>query len=189
MEARERKWQIEEFASAVESRLSSWPRLCDRGLRVAIVGSGPLGLSCARFLAQCGYEVVVYESQEGPGGLMRDEVRDSAELLAQFDEMLGAMLEEAGIQVVCGYEVDSVELAAIAVWFDVVYIATGTSLGRFGLKVNQQRAAADSIVHAGDFPNVIVNGPRLDNPSDAKVSVEVGEAVAFEIESMSKRTW
>src|SRR5215470_10979748 len=40
-----------------------------RGERVAVVGAGPAGLGCAAELAQLGYEVVVFEAAEVPGGL------------------------------------------------------------------------------------------------------------------------
>lgn len=39
------------------------------GRSVAIVGSGPAGLSCASYLARLGYAVTVYDSREKPGGL------------------------------------------------------------------------------------------------------------------------
>lgn len=37
--------------------------------RVAVIGSGPAGLSCAATLAQKGFETIVYEKKELPGGL------------------------------------------------------------------------------------------------------------------------
>jgi glutamate synthase (NADPH/NADH) small chain len=40
------------------------------GKRVAIVGAGPAGMACAEQLVQKGYQVVIYESKPGPGGLL-----------------------------------------------------------------------------------------------------------------------
>lgn len=40
------------------------------GHKVAIVGSGPAGLTCAGDLAKKGYEVTVYESLHRPGGVL-----------------------------------------------------------------------------------------------------------------------
>ena len=189
MNAYDRCLVMEEFVAEIDARLSSWPRMSKSGMRVAVVGSGPLGLSCSRFLAQCGHEVVVYESQQKPGGIMRSSALVDGVSEDALDRSLNALLAESGIQLVCGHEIDSVELAAIAVWYDVVYIATGTSLGRFGLTAQRQRSVTDALVHSGDYPNVIVNGSRVDNPSDIRTSVEAGEAVAFEIETLSNKVW
>jgi formate dehydrogenase (NADP+) beta subunit len=41
-----------------------------RGERVAIVGAGPAGLACAHDLAAYGYQPVVFEAQDRPGGMM-----------------------------------------------------------------------------------------------------------------------
>jgi phytoene dehydrogenase-like protein len=40
------------------------------GYRVAVVGAGPAGLSCAHFLGRLGYQVDVYEKADGPGGML-----------------------------------------------------------------------------------------------------------------------
>ena len=42
----------------------------DTGKKVAIVGSGPAGLTAASDLAELGYEVTVFESSETPGGML-----------------------------------------------------------------------------------------------------------------------
>jgi len=41
------------------------------GIRVAVIGSGPAGLSCAHDLALQGYEVTVFEAQSVAGGMLR----------------------------------------------------------------------------------------------------------------------
>ena len=41
------------------------------GIKVAVVGAGPAGLSCAHDLALLGYEVTVFESQSVAGGMLR----------------------------------------------------------------------------------------------------------------------
>lgn len=46
------------------------PKGKPNGKRVAIIGAGPAGLSCAEQLVQKGYQVVIYESKPGPGGLL-----------------------------------------------------------------------------------------------------------------------
>ncbi|HWQ10595.1 MAG TPA: NAD(P)-binding protein, partial [Holophaga sp.] len=46
-------------------------RGASKGKRVAVVGSGPAGLSAAYFLARLGYDCEVFESAPEPGGLLR----------------------------------------------------------------------------------------------------------------------
>ncbi len=46
------------------------------GRKVAVIGSGPAGLTCAYFLALKGYEVTVFEAQTKPGGLLRAAIPD-----------------------------------------------------------------------------------------------------------------
>jgi len=41
------------------------------GIKIAVIGSGPAGLSCAYYLASLGYEVTVFESQSVAGGMLR----------------------------------------------------------------------------------------------------------------------
>ena len=44
------------------------------GSRVAVVGAGPAGLACADFLSRRGAEVIVFEAQSYPGGLLADGI-------------------------------------------------------------------------------------------------------------------
>ncbi len=55
-----------------EAALEGWDRFVPRqnGQQIAVVGSGPAGLSCAHFLARRGYQVDVYEKAKGPGGML-----------------------------------------------------------------------------------------------------------------------
>ena len=48
---------------------NSNPRNTREKGRVAVVGAGPAGLSCAYYLGLKGYQVTIFEAQEGPGGM------------------------------------------------------------------------------------------------------------------------
>ena len=52
------------------------PKQPSTGKRVAVVGSGPAGLSCAYQLALAGHAVTVYEAHSKPGGMMRVGIPD-----------------------------------------------------------------------------------------------------------------
>lgn len=53
----------------LETGEQPFQRMTSNGKRVAVVGAGPAGLSCAHQLARLGYEVTVFEAREKSGGL------------------------------------------------------------------------------------------------------------------------
>lgn len=56
---------------AIEHGISVMPTEKRHGKKVAVVGGGPAGLSCAFFLARKGFPVTVFESKEKLGGVLR----------------------------------------------------------------------------------------------------------------------
>lgn len=61
------------------------------GLRVAIVGSGPAGLSCAYYLAREGHEVTIFEGLPQPGGMLRYGIPDYRLPPALLDREIAAI--------------------------------------------------------------------------------------------------
>ncbi len=93
--------------------------------KIAVVGSGPAGLSCAFFLAKNGYDVTVFEKEEKPGGVLRYGIPDyriPGEVLdAEIDRALSV-----GIQVKTNVNVGKDEsLDALIKEYDAVYLACG----------------------------------------------------------------
>ena len=74
------------------------------GRSVAVVGSGPAGLAAAAHLNRAGHEVVVYERDEGPGGLLRFGVPDF-KLEKHYIDRRIALLEEEGVRFSYGVDV------------------------------------------------------------------------------------
>jgi len=59
------------MADSIDDYLDCFPeRMPSNQIKVAVVGSGPSGLSNAYFLTMLGYEVTVFESEDKPGGMM-----------------------------------------------------------------------------------------------------------------------
>ena len=95
------------------------------GKRVAVVGAGPAGLSCAGELARLGYQATVFERNELPGGLstygivvMREPIRVSLEEV-EFIRKLGVEIR-TGVEV--GRDLAPEELLER---YDAVFIAAG----------------------------------------------------------------
>ena len=95
--------------------------------KVAIVGAGPAGLSCAYYLGkQAGYRCTIFESQEGPGGMAAYGIpsyRLPREVLAH--EV--SLVEKSGAKIRYGVKVgEDVSLEALAAkGYQAVFLAVG----------------------------------------------------------------
>lgn len=94
--------------------------------KVAIVGAGPAGLSCAHRLAQLGHDVVIFESNEKPGGLSEygiaayKTVNDFAQAEVDF------VLSIGGIALECGQKLGrDISLDMLREKFDAVFLSIG----------------------------------------------------------------
>src|SRR5205085_6960794 len=96
---------IEQIELAIVERAfaEGWivPEPPDRrtGKSVAVIGAGPAGLAAAAELNGGGHSVTVYESDEGPGGLLRFGVPD-AKLEKWIIDRRVDILQAEGIEVV-----------------------------------------------------------------------------------------
>ena len=72
--------------------------------KIAIIGAGPAGLSCAYFLARLGYKPEVFEAEERPGGMLTQTIpayRLPRETLAREIRMI----ERLGVQISTGVKI------------------------------------------------------------------------------------
>ena len=95
------------------------------GRKVACIGAGPASLGCAAELAQHGYEVVIFEKAEQPGGLntfgIADYKMDYATALAEIE-----WVKQLGVTIRCNTEVGrDVELATLFNDYDAVFMGVG----------------------------------------------------------------
>lgn len=76
----------------------------DYAEKIAVIGAGPAGLSCAYFLSNMGYPVTVFEKNEIPGGMLTVGIPsfrlDRAVVNAEID-----VLRAMGVEFKCGVEV------------------------------------------------------------------------------------
>ncbi len=97
------------------------------GKRVAIVGSGPAGLSCASSLRRMGHAVTVYEARSLPGGL--DTLGIAAyKISTEFVLSEIEMIRRIGIDIEFNHRVGAAELRALLEEYDAVFLGIG--LGR-----------------------------------------------------------
>ena len=106
------------------------PPVFRTGMKVAIIGSGPSGLSAADLLNQAGHSVTVFEKNEAIGGLLRFGIPDFKLAKNIIDRRI-ALFREEGIQfrtgTVVGKDVSTDELIRD---FDAILLAMGSELPR-----------------------------------------------------------
>jgi NADPH-dependent glutamate synthase beta subunit-like oxidoreductase/formate hydrogenlyase subunit 6/NADH:ubiquinone oxidoreductase subunit I/ferredoxin len=97
------------------------------GRRVAVIGSGPTGMSTAYYLAIAGHEVTVFERDPAPGGMLRYGIPQYRLPKVEVLEGEYAAVTELGVKVVCNmalgrdFTIDDLQNQG----FDAVAVAIG----------------------------------------------------------------
>jgi len=100
--------------------------------RVAVVGSGPAGLTCAADLAKMGYSVVLFESLHSTGGVLRygiPEFRLPKAIVDEEVEYVKSLGVEIRVNTLVGKTVSVDELFRDG--FDAIFLGTGAGLPHF----------------------------------------------------------
>lgn len=102
------------------------PRCAEpKGKRVAIIGAGPAGLAAAYYLQRDGFECVVVDDHEEPGGMLRYGVTE-AKLPRDVLSAEIAQIERLGVRFRLGIRVGTaISMEEVRKQFDAVFIAVG----------------------------------------------------------------
>ena len=119
--------------------------------KIAIIGSGPAGLSAAQQLNRAGHFVTVYERDNKIGGLLRYGIPDFKMEKNIIDRRLKILIEE-GIKFKCNIEVGkTITVNELEDEFDSIVIAVGASIKRSlpipGSELNGVVQAMDFLPH------------------------------------------
>jgi putative selenate reductase len=134
------------------------------GKKVAVIGAGPSGLSCAYFLALAGFEVNVFESKDIPGGMIGDAIphfRLSTEAINKDVERIQAL----GVKIHYNHPVDKDSFAKMRNQNDYLYLAVGAQ------KAKPSRLEGDTAEGVLDFLSFLARVKR-------GMKVELGAKVA-----------
>jgi glutamate synthase (NADPH/NADH) small chain len=117
------------------------------GRRVAVVGAGPAGLSCAHKLATLGHAVVVFDSRRKPGGLNEHGIASykSTNDFAQAE--VDWILSVGGIELRCGQALGrDFTLADLRRDFDAVFLGMGLqAVNALGIPDGGLRGVEDAV--------------------------------------------
>lgn len=104
------------------------------GKKVAVIGSGPAGLTCAGDLAKMGYEVTIFEALHEPGGVLVYGIPEfrlpKTNVVAKEIENVKSLGVKIETNVVVGKSVTIDELLTEE-GFDAVFIGSGAGLPKF----------------------------------------------------------
>lgn len=96
--------------------------------KVAVIGSGPAGLTCAAFLARSGVQVTIFEKYNKLGGILRHGIPEFRLPKDLLDKNIKKILE-LGIQVEYNKEIGkNIQLEELTQKFDAVFIAIGANI-------------------------------------------------------------
>ena len=135
------------------------------GKKIAVIGAGPSGLSCAYYLQLSGYSVEVFESESVAGGVLAYGIPEYRLPKAVLNRDIQA-IEATGVQIHLNTTVgEDVSFDELYKKFHAVYVSTGTQLSR---KANIPGEDMPGVYHGLDFLKAV----NLGKP------VEIGKKVA-----------
>ncbi|MGO9116191.1 MAG: FAD-dependent oxidoreductase [Desulfomonilaceae bacterium] len=152
----------------------SYAKADPTGKKIAVVGSGPAGLTAAYFLALRGHEVIVFEAQKEAGGMLRYGIpayRLPREVLDQEVERI------LGLDVIVKTSCEVQNLAELrSQGFDAIFLSLGTQISRMipieGKDLPFVLGGLDFLkqVRGGENPKV---GPRVVVVGGGNVAIDV----------------
>ncbi len=106
------------------------PKASHTHKRIAVVGSGPAGLSCAYQLALAGHGVTVFEAHPQPGGMLRVGIPDYRLPSEVLDAEI-ARITDLGVEIITDTRVGvDVQFGKLMDKFDAVFVAVGFTSSR-----------------------------------------------------------
>lgn len=116
---------------AMQKNWQLFERKPSNGKKVAVVGAGPAGLSCAHVLSREGVDVTIFEKESKGGGLMTYGIA-AYKVTPQFcEDEVNYILGVGGIEIKYNQELGKdISLAQLKKEFDAVYLGIGVGVAR-----------------------------------------------------------
>lgn len=116
---------------ALSNDYESVKKIKSNGKSIAIVGSGPAGLTCAGDLAKNGYEVTIYEVLQKAGGVLTYGIPEFR-LPKSIVEKEVNNLKKLGVKILTDVPVgNAISLDELQEKYDAVFLGTGAGLSKF----------------------------------------------------------
>ncbi|MBE9467858.1 MAG: putative selenate reductase subunit YgfK [Bacteroidetes bacterium] len=119
---------VKRFVS--ENHKNFMPKIASaNGIKVAIIGAGPSGLSCAYFLALSGFEVNIYEGYSKSGGMVANAI-PSFRLTDEDIKKDVERIEKLGVKINYNTKIDTEKFSQLQKENNFIYLATGAQASK-----------------------------------------------------------
>ena len=130
------------------------------GKKIAIVGGGPSGLTCAYFLALMGHKAVVFDEREKLGGMLRYGIPEYRLPKEKLDDDIQSILKAGDIEIKCGTKVGrDVQFDELKKNYDALYLGIGAQIGN---RMPIENADCPNVIPAADFLQKVARGEKID---------------------------
>ncbi len=131
--------------------------------KIAIIGAGPAGLSCAFYLAEKGYNPTIFEKKAAPGGMLRYGV-PSFKLEKSVIDAEIEVIKAMGVDIKCGVEIgkdvtiDELRKQGYKAFYVAIGCQGGRALGIDGENGDGVMSAVDFLAKVAEDENYKVEG-------------------------------
>lgn len=151
------------------------------GKKVAVIGGGPAGLTCAYYLAILGYQVTVFEAQPFAGGIPRLNIPEFRLPVAVVDQEVHDVTN-LGVEIKLNSPVDNEMFVRLTKEYDACFIATGAPVSQ---KLGVPGEEGPDVFSALDFLRKVRLGEGV--KVGRKVAVIGGGNVATDSARLARR--
>ncbi|MBN1163440.1 MAG: FAD-dependent oxidoreductase [Candidatus Krumholzibacteriota bacterium] len=152
--------------------------------KIAVIGSGPAGLTCAFYLARRGYPVTIFEKEKALGGVLRWGIPEYRLPNQVLDKAIASILESGPIEVKTSIKLGKgISLSQLEDEFQAIFLGIGLSQSR---ELGVKNEAGKGVVPGLEFLHRINSGEKVD--AGKKVVVIGGGNTAMDVARCALRS-
>jgi len=143
--------EVKRFVSEQNSEKSTSSSIKSNNIKVAVIGAGPSGLSCAYYLALSGFEVIVYETKDMPGGMVSDAI-PAFRLTQEAIQKDIKRIEQLSVKIIYNSNINAEAFDMLKVKFQFIYLAVGAQVAKkMNIEGEESKGIIDSLKFLSDI--------------------------------------